>query len=481
MPFSKKEKSEKELFLNLLGLYALNMGNCANGIWARNIETNQPNCIPATQVAVGKYTNIYKEDGLSVKMDFAKLANEFDTNIYPSLSATFGLPSDINQDGKIDIFILDIRDGATANAPFVAGFFDPNDLPSSTGGSSRSNNREIIYMDGKELLGILYKDPKAFESTVAHEFQHLIRYPKMQKVGFFDDVWINEGTSEVASDLAGYGSQTSRISCFHGSAQSPCNQGGNGVSLLDWTTGSSGDSSYVLKQYSYAYLFVRYLYENAGLSENTKKSFFYNTVNGNNSGIRGDQVLGMIQLFRDSNSNDPILGGSNQEAFQLLLNSFWVQMVSGSTANPIIRSGNPSSNLDLSPLATKYPIPSDMVAQNPNPFPILSDIPSTVRASAGVRVSNAINVNATVSAITTSDRITSISNPSTYILLYGESNRRSSLIKSLLNDNIDSQVSLKGSSNLGGKWKSWNQTFIKDGSMIHNHPLPICGHPFLKE
>lgn len=433
MPFSKKENSDKELLLNLLGLYAINLANCSNGIWARNIETNQPNCIPATQVAIGKYTNIYKEDGLSVKMDFAKLANDFDSKIYPALINTFGTPSDINQDGKIDIFILDIRDGATVNAPFVAGFFDPNDLSSSNGNSNTSNNREIIYMDGKELLGILYKDPNAFESTVAHEFQHLIRYPKMQKIGVFDDVWINEGTSEVASDLAGYGTQSSRIACFHGSSLSPCNQGGNGVSLLDWTTGSSGDSSYVLKQYSYAYLFMRYVYENAGLTSNDKKLFLHNSVNGNSSGIRGNQILGLMQLFRDSNSNDPILGGSNQESFQLVLNSFWLQLVSGSNANPIIRSGNPSSNLDLSPVATKYPMPSDMIAQNPNPFPILGDIPATLRASAGARVSNAINVNATVSSISTSDRITSISHPSTYILLYGDSNRRSSLIKSLGN------------------------------------------------
>lgn len=486
LPFSNKENSQDQVLQDLLGLYLLSLAFCTNGLWARNVTTNRTECIPATKVITSQHANIYVENGLNLKLDINLIANDFDTKIHPLLTSIFGQPSDINQDGRIDIFILDIRDGAQVNGPFVAGFFDPNDL--ANGVSSSNNRREILYMDGKELVSLIGRDPNAFESTVAHEYQHLIRFPRTQLVGITDDIWINEGTSEVASDLGGFGPQSSRIRCFHGATDSPCSGGGNGVSLLEWSTNPSNDSSYILKQYAYAYAFMRYLYDNAGTSQESKRNFFFSNVNGNNSNIRGNNILNLMQLFREANSFDTNIGSSDSEAFLRILNSFWLQMIPGSTNNPVVRSGNPSTNINLTSLVTSYPLSSTLTTASANTFPIQSDIPSRIAASAGVRVANAVNVDATVQAITGSDKITSISNPSSHTLLFSESNARIFLQRDAQGTNSNSPNEFIGSSKLGGRWNSWSRDFVKDhassfqkGNPSSINPIPVCGHPFLAE
>lgn len=486
LSLSNKENSQDKVLQDLFGLYLLNSLNCTNGLWARNVSTNRPECIPATKVITSQFANIYIENSLNLKLDLNLLASDFDTKIHPALTSTFGQPSDMNGDGRIDIFILDIRDGARPNGPFVAGFFDPSDL--ATGVSSSNNRREILYMDGKELIALLTRDPSAFESTVAHEYQHLIRYPRIQASGGSDDIWINEGTSEVASDIGGFFPQTSRIRCFQGSIDSPCGGGGNGVSLLEWSSNPTNDSSYILKQYSYAYVFTRYLYDTAGASSESKRLFFFNSVNGNSSRIRGNTILNLMQLYRESNSMDANLGSSNAEAFLRMLNSFWLQMIPGSTSNPIVRSGSPSTNLDLATLVANYPLSSTLTSANSSVFPILSDIPNRVAASAGVRVANSIDVNSTVQAISASNKITSITNPSSRTLLFAEANANISLQRGLESSESPPENTFVGSGKLGGKWNTWSKDFEKDhesgfskGSEPLPKPLPVCGHPFLME
>ncbi|WCL47554.1 peptidase MA family protein [Leptospira sp. GIMC2001] len=456
--------------------------NCTSGsdIWARNIESNRSECIKANLVGSGKHMNLYVESGLETSLDFNNVIQDFDIKIHPALVETFGSPSDQNGDGKIDVFVLDIRDGSIDGGPFVAGFFDAADLfPDNPRSTVRSNQREILYMDGRQLIDILNRDPLAFGSTLAHEYQHLIRFPLMQNAGSQDDVWINEGTSEVASDIGGFGPQTSRIRCLRGDSNSPCSGGGNGVSLLEWTTGPPNDSSYVLKQYSYAYAFMRYIYDNSGLTEQERKSFFQKTVKGNN-GVRASNALNLISLFKANADPSAVLSGTNTDNFQILLNSFWGQVIQGSNMSNISRSGGAASPWDITAVSNAFPLGTTLDALKTSSFTTLATTPSQIRASSMVRVSG--NQSVAVTGTTGTTRLTSIPSGAASTLVFGESNKNISLTKSQPIIVADLHSLPNGSNSLEGKWKSWALEHEQD-----NHSgqipggIPVCGHPFLSK
>lgn len=223
-----------------------NPGN--GGFWVRNLSTNSQStyCLSSSLVASSTNVDLYVQTGLSTNLSYSNIVSAFETNIFPIAKDAFGAPSDINRDGKVTILILDIKDGATATSGFVAGYVDPvNFYTDNSASTIRSNQREILFMDGAELLKLRDKDlasgkPDTFLSTLAHELQHLIRYQYSQGT---DDTWIDEGTSEVTSDLTGYGPQTARMSCFKGDANSSSScSGGIGStstgspSLFKWSS-----------------------------------------------------------------------------------------------------------------------------------------------------------------------------------------------------------------------------------------------------
>lgn len=487
-----KQNSNDLLFLVLATqLTQPNCGPSGNGFWARNVQTNFSDCIARTLVSSGNHINIYLESGLSTSLDYESLANSFDTSIYPKLVNAFGESSDINGDGKIDLFILDIRDGAKPNEPFVAGFFDPVDFyPDNRRSAVRSNQREILYMDGKELVGLLKDDPQAFGSTLAHEFQHLIRFPHMQKLGVEDDVWINEGTSEVASDIGGFGPQTQRLKCLVGDIGSPCSGGANSVSLINWSSNTSGDRYYILKQYSYAYAFMRYLYDNAGLSELSKSEFLRQSVNGNFNNIRGNTAINLMTLLRESTGNtatnpsNPI-GISSQDSFQILLNGFWGQMVPSSNLGSSTRSNSLPSSWDLSNLLTEFPLGATLGPFATASYPKRTSLPSQLPAGSAVFVQG--DKSGSVSTLTTTTKLSSIPNSSDSILVYGESNKLDSvnIYFQVVEGKMASSTSLERFSepiiqSKPNNWLRWQKDRADDPSnMTGEGAIPLCGHPFL--
>ncbi|MCG6146163.1 peptidase MA family protein [Leptospira bandrabouensis] len=352
---SEKEKND-DLIL-LVGLYSLLGGSCFTGpdLWARDLVSQNSVCIPVEMVGEGSNVVVYKERSLSVNYDLAKFAKDFDTITYPKLITTFGTPSDVDGDGKVKILVMDIKDGATANSAYVAGYYDPvNFFPDNFFSPIRSNYAEVLYLDGKELIAALSRDPNAFASTAAHEFQHLLRYPRMRAVNQTDEIWINEGTSEVASDIAGYGPQTSRLDCYSGVTDSRCSDGINGVSLLDWDNNSSN----VLKQYSFAYVFMRYLYDSSGTTEAERQTFFRNSVVGS-GGIRANSTGSLMSLFRTSaNFNSTLLGSQNSEVFfriyALLVTQSFGLTNNLSSVEYVNADGATATTVDLSSASGNY-------------------------------------------------------------------------------------------------------------------------------
>ena len=77
----------------------------------------------------------------------------------------------------------------------AAGYFSSSDsYPRHT--HPHSNEREMIVMDGDWLR----PGSRKYFSVLAHEFQHAVHW----NLDLGEDAWINEGMSEVATEIAGY-------------------------------------------------------------------------------------------------------------------------------------------------------------------------------------------------------------------------------------------------------------------------------------
>lgn len=369
-PFQKKEKKDN-LGLYLLAARLLSNNSCVGGFWALSLTSNAYSCQPAKLVASGTNIEIYEQTGLSAETNYSgfrysNVVTAFDTIIYPKMTTAFGAPTDIDGNKKITVFVLDIGSG-------VGGYVDPvqfiEDDPTDI--TFRSNQKELIYIDGNALLALRKKElsanlPDTFLSSLAHEYQHLIRM--QHELGFktlirtlddvtnktltFDDTWINEGTSEVASDIAGYGPQSSRMACFRGDPATSCVEGAAGFSLITW------ESS--IRNYASAYTFMSYLYNVSGSTDTEKAAFIKNTVVGNSSKLRANTLTNMMTLFQSAAKyNSTLLGADATGIYRRLYATFLSQAFNPNrypgTSTLFIGTSTIGT---MSALQTAYPLPS---------------------------------------------------------------------------------------------------------------------------
>ena len=118
------------------------------------------------------------------------VADAFERRIRPAIVGNIGdiWRPGVDNDARLTVL----------NAPLngAAGYFGASDeFPRAT--HPYSNQREMIYMD----TGVLRYGGDAYLSVLAHEFQHAVHW----HLDAGEDVWVNEGMSEMAAHLAGYG------------------------------------------------------------------------------------------------------------------------------------------------------------------------------------------------------------------------------------------------------------------------------------
>lgn len=161
----------------------------------------------------------------------------------------FGMPPDIDNNGTIEFLLVDIKDGWDGTGGYVGGFFYPRDQQTS---SSGSNKADLMYIDTypgiyRENAGGDGYEYDSSLGTVAHEYQHLIQFKNDRD----EETFVNEGLSEIASYLCGYGLRDP--SYYLRSTE---------ISLVDFE-GSDFDVS--LNHYAKVALFTYFLYEQFGL------------------------------------------------------------------------------------------------------------------------------------------------------------------------------------------------------------------------
>ena len=115
---------------------------------------------------------------------------EFEKNVWPRVTGVFGpiWTPGIDGDPRLLILHAEVRSG-------VGGYFSGADsYPRSI--QKHSNEREIIYISSNGPA----PGTRSYMATLAHELQHAVHWAADPD----EDTWVNEGLSEVASEIAGY-------------------------------------------------------------------------------------------------------------------------------------------------------------------------------------------------------------------------------------------------------------------------------------
>ncbi len=168
--------------------------------------------------------------------------------IYPTLTRFFGLPPDIDENGRVIVLLLNIQDANHASQ-YTAGFFNPADqsrgvlrTPGFRGFPIRSNEADMLYIDTQPLN----PNSEIAHNVIAHEFLHLIHW----RHDPHEATWVDEGCAGYASFLCGY-SVLEHVGAFE---KTPS------VSLIAWPERDAD----ALPHYGAAFLWMLYLHEQHG-------------------------------------------------------------------------------------------------------------------------------------------------------------------------------------------------------------------------
>ncbi|WP_307798439.1 immune inhibitor A domain-containing protein [Actinoplanes flavus] len=231
------------------------------------------------------------------------LVREFDEVIYPRETKAFstppdrngtnpGLPGDFTGTGNRTVTLVDnIRDDNYYEFPehqtYVSGFFseqlnelfdrnvitiDAYDWEHRTGANPKHEPNDDVCISRPAR-------PRMYESTFAHEWQHLLSYYTDPD----EEVWINEGLADYAQTLTGY--VDSRIGVYHrgfdnhivcyqgfGNVKTDFNPnprecGGPANSLNLWSEGTPDE---LLADYGQTYQLMLYLSDRFGAEFHSK-------------------------------------------------------------------------------------------------------------------------------------------------------------------------------------------------------------------
>lgn len=262
--------------------------------WSYNYATNSYYSVPSTCRGVGKYCYVFVEntswtDGKVNQAAVDSVINEFDNQtpadpnkgIYLTDVETFGSPPNVDNDPRIIIEILDIKDGYNGTGGWVAGYF--NSVNETT--QSYSNLAEIYYMDCNPTDLNTADGLETALETCAHEFQHMINWNYHQTDP--ELTFINEGLSMFAEVNAGF--PTSFQSLYAGEPNHY---------LFDWR---GNNSTLVLNDYGRAQRYFMYWNSQFGTG------IFKHIVQDNLTGINGlthvlsstNQPVTLTQLFEN--------------------------------------------------------------------------------------------------------------------------------------------------------------------------------------
>jgi immune inhibitor A len=198
--------------------------------------------VKATLRLITPHAYFYFQDGLDVSQDEIEKAGQgFEETVYPLVTGYFGQEWTPGVDADPHITLLH------ADLSGLAGYFSSEDeYPRAA--SSASNEREMIDLD----ISGMKLGSDDYNGLVAHELQHLVHWNGEPT----EEVWVNEGLSELARELASDGSGPTRMTLDQPDTQ-----------LNAWDPLDAGNGPH----YTASHLFVRYLLEHYGGFQNARR------------------------------------------------------------------------------------------------------------------------------------------------------------------------------------------------------------------
>ena len=204
--------------------------------WLSGLDGGAAREITATLRLRTPNVEMWLEEGVAVEeADLRRAAEALEERIIPSNRRHFGDECRPGIDGNPRLVVLNARFSG------AAGYFSAANQYARAA-HPYSNEREMFVMN----VAALSPGTAAYESVLAHEYQHMIHWHQDGN----EDAWLNEGLSQLAEDLAGYGSPDARLRAL---GQAP------DLQLTDWPAGRD-----TALHYGASYLFVRYLYDRYG-------------------------------------------------------------------------------------------------------------------------------------------------------------------------------------------------------------------------
>lgn len=223
--------------------------------WVHNTDSNTNLRITAelvhkTDVAYAWVEADQRYDGDAI----ARSLEVFSERSYPAVVAFFGSEwyPGVDNDPRVHILhSVNMGNG-------VAGYYSSADEYSKLA-NAFSNEKEMFYINLNWLNSLAsYSN---YETVLAHEFQHMIHWYNDRN----EETWLNEGLSEYAQEIAGYGADAFFANIF---LRTPDTQ------LTTWRLDSSNNAEH----YGSAYLFVNYLTQRFG--RETTQAVVANPGNG---------------------------------------------------------------------------------------------------------------------------------------------------------------------------------------------------------
>lgn len=223
--------------------------------WVHNLDTNRSSLTTAELIYKTAVAYAWVEvDQPYDKEAIARSLDRFSQQSYPAEVAFFGSEWFPGVDNDPRLHILH----ATGVGSGVAGYYSSADQYSRLA-NPYSNEKEMFYINLRLLNNSA--DYGYYETVLAHEFQHMIHWANDRN----EETWINEGMSEYAQEVAGYGTDTVFAGAF---INLPDTQ------LNTWKVDSASNAEH----YGGAYLFVHYLTQQFG--PETTKALVAQPANG---------------------------------------------------------------------------------------------------------------------------------------------------------------------------------------------------------
>lgn len=201
----------------------------------------------ATVVAVNDRVVAFVQKDLRAAADnvgsaqIQKIIDQFRED-YDQVVGTFGMPSDVDGDGRIAFLFTHLVDDVG-----VGGFYNAESvLPVEAGGAG--DLTDLMFLSPTQGLS-------TYRTLLIHEFQHLVNFNQhvLVRSGEAEASWLNEGLSHLSEDLVDDGFVTGGV-----------------ARLIDdflaepWSAGLQGEASFDSRKRGASYLFVRSLVDRLG-------------------------------------------------------------------------------------------------------------------------------------------------------------------------------------------------------------------------